>query len=94
MTKRELIDLLVKRAKEYRNNAQESLVGNRHMNKIEEGEQVQQRHIDAVITDFINFIGNKMCMDVALYTDDLNEIKIDNLPPNYPSLVNWEENNT
>lgn len=94
MNKGELIDLLTKRGREYRNDAQESLVRNNHMNDIEEGELIQQRIIDAVVVDFINFIGSKMCMDVGLYTEDLNEIKTKQLPPDYPSLLTWEENNT
>ena len=75
MNKIDLADLLIKRAKEYSKDAQNSLVRNNHMNEIEEGEVVQQRIIDAVIVDYINFIGNKMCMDIALYTEDLKKEK-------------------
>ena len=68
------IDVLLKTteyAKEYRKQAQDSVERNRHMNQIEEGEQLQQRHIDAVLVDFINYIGLKHGMDYALYTKDI-----------------------
>ena len=41
------------------------------MNQIEDGEQVQQRIIDAVLVDFINYIGVKHGIDYAMYTKDL-----------------------
>lgn len=69
----EYIDILTKRATEYKKEAQKSIVRNNHMNEIEEGEQVQQRHIDATVVDFINFVGMKMGLDVGLYTEDLNK---------------------
>lgn len=55
----------------YRVKAQQSLKRNNHMNEIEEDEVVQQRHIDAVLVDFINYIGVKHGIDYALYTEDL-----------------------
>ena len=58
-------------AKEYRKGAIKSVEKNRHMNQIEEGEQLQQRHIDAVLVDFINYIGSIYGIDYALYTKDL-----------------------
>jgi hypothetical protein len=57
-------------ADKYRKEAQQSLIRNRHMNNIEDGELVQQRHIDAVLVDFINYIGVKHGVDYALYTSD------------------------
>lgn len=73
MNKIQLTELLIKRAKEYSKDAQSSLVRNNHMNEIDDGEIVQQRIIDAVVVDYINFIGNKMCMDIALYVEDLKK---------------------
>jgi len=58
-------------AKKYKSEAQESLERNRHMNQIEKGEQIQQRIIDAVLVDFINYIGVKHGIDYAMYTKDL-----------------------
>jgi hypothetical protein len=43
------------------------------MNEIEEGELVYQRHIDAVLVDFINYIGVKNGVDYALYTSDFEK---------------------
>jgi hypothetical protein len=63
--------LLTEIAQQYRIEAQKSLERNRHMNEIKEGEQVQQRIIDAVLTDFINYLGMKSGFDFGLYTDDL-----------------------
>jgi hypothetical protein len=65
---------LTKMAQEYRVESQKSLERNRHMNEIEQGEQVQQRIIDAVLTDFINYIGMKSCIDFGLYTEDLRKL--------------------
>ena len=58
-------------AKKYRKEAQQSLERNRHMNQIEEGEQVQQRIIDAVLVDFINYVSMKHGIDYGIYTKDL-----------------------
>ena len=73
MTNGDFFELVMKHGKAYIKDAQESIVRNNHMNEIEDGEQVQQRHIDAVLVDFINHIGNKMCMDMGIYTEDLNK---------------------
>lgn len=67
----EVLDITKKHADDYRKGAQKSLERNRHMNDIEGGEQVQQRHIDAILVDFINYIGVKHGIDYALYTKDL-----------------------
>ena len=71
MTIGEELQKLTEFAKDYRKESQNSLERNRHMNEIEEGEQVQQRIIDAVLTDFINYIGARHCCDYGLYTSDL-----------------------
>ena len=68
----EYLDLAKKSAIKYRKEAQESLVRNNHMNEIEDGEQIQQRHVDAVLTDFLNYMGREKGVDYALYTEDLN----------------------
>jgi hypothetical protein len=67
----EMLELTKGYADKYRAEAQHSLKRNNHMNEIEEGEVVQQRHIDAVLVDFINHIGVKHGIDYALYTKDL-----------------------
>jgi len=67
----ELLDKITKDAKEYRKEAQESISRNHHMNEIEDGEQLQQRHIDATLVDFINYVGRKYGINYAIYTQDL-----------------------
>lgn len=69
----EMLNITKGYADKYRKEAQQSLIRNRHMNDIEEGELVQQRHIDAVLVDFINYIGVKHGIDYALYTSDLEK---------------------
>jgi len=58
-------------AKKYRGVAQQSLERNNYMNQIEDGEQIQQRIIDAVLVDFINYIGMMHGIDYGIYTKDL-----------------------
>ena len=67
----EVLEKATDYAKKYRSEAQKSLERNRHMNQIEEGEQVQQRIIDAVLVDFINYVGMKHGIDYGIYTKDL-----------------------
>jgi hypothetical protein len=67
----EMLEITKGYADKYRKEAQQSLERNNHMNEIEGGEMVQQRHIDAVLVDFINYIGVKHGIDYALYTKDL-----------------------
>lgn len=67
----DMLELTKGYADKYRKEAQLSLERNNHMNEIKSGEMVQQRHIDAVLVDFINYIGVKHGIDYALYTKDL-----------------------
>ena len=69
----EVLELLKKYADKYSVNAKSSLVRNNHMNDIKDNEEIDQRVIDAVLVDFINFIGMKNCVDYALYTRDLRD---------------------
>jgi len=67
----ELLNQVTEYAKTYRNDAIESIQRNRHMNEIEKGEAFNQRYVDAVLVDFINFIGGRSGIDYALYASDL-----------------------
>ena len=67
----EVLEKTADYAKKYRSESQRSLERNNHMNQIEDGEMVQQRIIDAVLVDFINYIGFKHGIDYAMYTKDL-----------------------
>lgn len=58
-------------ADKYHSKAQTSLIRNNHMNEIKPNEQIEQRIIDAVLVDFINYICSINGIDFALYTSDL-----------------------
>jgi len=72
MTRGELLDLLTVYAKDYHINAAETIARNDHMNNLK-GVPVHTDVIDAVLVDFINYIGVKNCIDYALYTSDLTK---------------------
>jgi len=69
----EMLELTKKYADKYSEEAKTSLVRNNHMNEIKKDEEIDQRVIDAVLVDFINFIGVKHGIDYALYTSDLRK---------------------
>lgn len=69
----QFIQNVEERAREYAKDAAKSLVRNNHMNDIEEGEVVQQRIIDAVLVDFINYVAGIMCVDYGMYVKDLSK---------------------
>lgn len=73
MNKEELLDLLTKSAREYRKDAQSSISRNAHMSAIQSTEVIQQNIIDAVLVDFINYVGTRQCVDYGLYTKDLQD---------------------
>lgn len=71
MLKRDLLEMLTNDAKKYVAQAQESVIRNRHMNELDEGVEISQQHIEAVVVDFVNYVGMNQCVDWALYTKDL-----------------------
>lgn len=70
----ETLGTLKKYADEYSEQAKKTLVRNNHMNEIKKHEDIDQRVIDAVLVDFINYIGVHHGIDYALYTSDLRKI--------------------
>lgn len=74
MTRGELLNLIKNCAVDYIDNAIESIDRNRHMNKYN-GEPISQNTVDALIVDFINYIGYTQCLDYGLYTSDLRREK-------------------
>lgn len=78
-------------AKKYSKEAQESIQRNNHMNDVDEGELVQQRHIDAVLVDFINYMGIKYGIDYGIYTKDLKEDIVETKENDFPEF--WYESN-
>lgn len=73
MNKGELIETLVKHAKEYvAGDVMESVKRNNHMNEYN-GKFVSARVTDAIIVDFVNFMAKKHGLDLNLYTSDLRD---------------------
>jgi hypothetical protein len=71
MTKLELLNMLERGAKEYRLDANVSLNRSIHMNDLKPMVNIPQKFIDALLVDFINFVGRYQGVDYALYTSDL-----------------------
>ncbi len=69
----DLLELLADTAKDYREECIESIIRNRHMNKLEARDEirVKQRYIDAILVDFINKVANEQGVDYGLHTTDL-----------------------
>jgi hypothetical protein len=67
----ELIQLLEKRAKEYRVDAVPSIDRNSHMNAIGGECRLTQDEIDAVLTDYINYVAFHFGIDYGMYARDL-----------------------
>lgn len=75
LTSVELLQLLTNFAKDYAKESAESIKRNCHMNDVPETETVSQKSVDAVLVDFINYIGVRHLVDYGLYTSDLNKPK-------------------
>lgn len=67
----EVLETLADGAKKYAKDAQASLKRNNHMNEINDRNLPTQEQIDAVLVDFINFVGVRCGVDYAMYTKDL-----------------------
>lgn len=65
------LEKLAIKAKKYSSEAQQSVVRNNHMNELTDNEIIDQRHIDAVLVDFINTVAMSYGIDYALNTKDL-----------------------
>jgi hypothetical protein len=75
LTSGELLTLLTNFAKDYAKEGVESIKRNNHMNDVPKTETVSQKIVDAVLVDFVNYIGMSNCVDYGLYTKDLNNPK-------------------
>lgn len=71
MTTGELLCLLATYAGTYRRISKKSIIRNKHMNNIKKRTKIKQKVIDAILVDFINFIGIENNMDFGLYTKHL-----------------------
>lgn len=68
----ELLELMKKLAIRYRTEANASIVRNRRMNDRSTTSDIPQEDIDAILTDFINFVGVRNGVDYGLYSSDLH----------------------
>jgi hypothetical protein len=75
LSKRDLMNLLEKEAKLYRLNANDSLRRNGHMNDyaMKGREDVPQEIVDALLVDFINYVGTGQGLDEGLYVHNLKK---------------------
>jgi hypothetical protein len=62
-----LLEMVEADAKAYRLRANESILRNKHMNEAT-GTKLDQRDIDALLCDFINFMASGRGVDFGLYT--------------------------
>lgn len=74
MNKGELLDMLVKQTKVYRNSGViDSIKRNKHMNNFRD-ESINLDAIDAILVDFVNYMCILQGVDLGLYANDLKEI--------------------
>ena len=73
MNRGEFLDLLTKFAQDYRERAVASVSRNKHMNELGGQCDLSQDEVDALLTDFINFIGVTQGVDYGLYASDLKK---------------------
>lgn len=73
MTKIELLKILTTFAKDYRDDAKDSIVRNRHMNDCAADQVIEQYVIDAILTDYINYVAYRQGVDYGLYSSDLTQ---------------------
>ena len=71
VTRADLLNYLTEKAKDYRLDAVKSINRNRHMNDLDRVTKVSQKVVDALLVDFINYVGTQQCVDYGLYTKDL-----------------------
>ena len=71
LTSGELLELITDFAKEYRLKSVESMNRNKHRNDLTEKDEVSQKVVDAVLVDFVNYIGVTRGVDYGLYASDL-----------------------
>jgi len=72
MNKITLLEMLTRDAAGYSLIAKESIMRNNHMNDITEI-NIKEDEINALLVDFINYIGMKQGVDYGLYTTDFKK---------------------
>lgn len=78
MTNGEFMELLITNAKQYRaSGIAESIRRNQHMHQWH-GTDAPEALSDAILTDFLNFVGSRRGMDLGLYAHDLKPTEKEN----------------
>jgi hypothetical protein len=67
-----MLDKMIMAARGYLPQAHESLLRNKHMNALDGSETLDRKVTDAIVVDFINYVGTHMGIDAALYTVDVS----------------------
>jgi len=77
-TKGDLLKYLDDRASEYCRISKASLARSIHMNNLKKSEvaKIHQDVIEAIIVDFVNFIGSQQGLDYGLYTKHLKSTDV------------------
>lgn len=77
MTKIDFLNALTHYAKNYAPQAAESVIRNSHMNDLDKikSKAPSQAQIDALLVDFINYIGACQCVDYGIYASDLRDAR-------------------
>lgn len=70
MTRGELLEMLTKFAKAYRKD-ETSVSRNKHLTNMDK--EPDQATKDAILVDFINYVGVRQCIDYALNINDLQK---------------------
>lgn len=71
----QFIEHITEAIEKYRLDSNSSIHRHSHMNDIEPEDYVEQRIVDAILVDFVNFIAGKMGVDYGIYTRDLKKDK-------------------
>jgi len=91
-TKKDLLTYLEKCVKEYAPLCKKSITRNSHINDL--GASLQQKQIDAILVDFINFVGNNQGLNWGLKIDhllDVDEQEKEKDQVNYVVHYKWQE---
>jgi hypothetical protein len=67
-----IIDKMIMAARSYLPKAHESVVTNKHMNALKGTEPMDRTVTDAIVVDFINYVGMQYGIDAAVYTVDVS----------------------
>ena len=71
MTKGNLLKIIEQNGRGYYKDCPRSIIRNNHMNNLKGNEQIDKNIVEAVIVDFINFIGCRQGLDYGMYVKDL-----------------------